>query len=81
MKNDCTARGWGIVPGVVEERVAEDRQDGALAHARVIERPGVLDLGFRSHCRFRNRGTEYVSTSGMKWMSGGTKRQCDRALT
>jgi hypothetical protein len=34
----------------------------------------------RLHCRFRNRGTEYVSKSGMKWMGGSTKRQCDRAL-
>jgi hypothetical protein len=34
----------------------------------------------RSHCRFRNRGTEYVSKSGVKGMSGSTKRQCDRAL-
>ena len=32
----------------------------------------------RSHCRFRNRGTEYVSESGMKLMSGRTKRQCMR---
>ena len=32
------------------------------------------------HCRFRNRGTEYVSDSGMKWMRGRTKRECDRAL-
>ena len=31
----------------------------------------------RSHCRFRNRGTEYFSESGVKWMSGSTKRQCD----
>jgi hypothetical protein len=30
-----------------------------------------------SHCRFR---TGYVRESGMKWMSGGAKRQCDRAL-
>ena len=29
-----------------------------------------------SHCRFRNRCTEYVSESGIKWMSGSsTKRQ------
>ena len=35
----------------------------------------------RSHCRFKNRGTEYVSESVMKWMSGGTKRECDRALS
>jgi hypothetical protein len=34
----------------------------------------------RSHCRFRNRGTEYVREYGMKRMNGGTKRQCDRAL-
>jgi hypothetical protein len=34
----------------------------------------------RSHCRFRNRGTDYLGESGMKWMSGCTKRQCDRAL-
>jgi hypothetical protein len=27
----------------------------------------------RSHCRCRNRGTEYVSKSGLKRMSGGTK--------
>ena len=39
-------------------------------------RPG----GVRSHCRFRHSGAKYVSASGMKWMSGGTKRQCDRAL-
>ena len=37
-------------------------------------------------CRFRNRGVEYVSGcgivdhSGLKWMSGGAKLQCDRAL-
>jgi hypothetical protein len=34
----------------------------------------------RSHCRFRNRGIEYVSESGVKWMSGSTKRQCDQTL-
>jgi hypothetical protein len=34
----------------------------------------------RSHYRFRNRDAEYVSESCIKWMSGGTKRQCDRAL-
>ena len=27
----------------------------------------------RSHRRFRDRGTEYVSDSGMKWMSRGAK--------
>jgi hypothetical protein len=35
----------------------------------------------RSHCCFRNRGTEYISESGIKWMSGSTTRQCDRALS
>jgi hypothetical protein len=35
----------------------------------------------RSHFRFRNRGTDYTSESGINWMSCGTKRQCDRALT
>ena len=30
----------------------------------------------RSHCRFINRGTEFVRDSGIKWMSGSTKRQC-----
>jgi hypothetical protein len=34
----------------------------------------------RSHCRFRERGIDYTSEYGIKWMSGGTKRQCDRAL-
>ena len=34
----------------------------------------------RSHCRFRNRSPEYVSESGITWISGRTKRQCDRAL-
>ena len=38
-------------------------------------------LGFRHiACRFRNTGTKYVSESGIKWMGGSTKRQCDRAL-
>ena len=27
----------------------------------------------RSHCRLRNRGTEYASQSGMKWMRGGAE--------
>jgi predicted PhzF superfamily epimerase YddE/YHI9 len=34
----------------------------------------------RSQCRVRNRGAAYVSEYGTKWMSGSTKRQCDRAL-
>ena len=34
--------------------------------------------GVRSHRRVRNRGTEYVSESGIKWMSGSTKRRALR---
>jgi hypothetical protein len=34
----------------------------------------------RSHYRFRKSGTDYFCESSMKWMSGGAKRQCDRAL-
>jgi hypothetical protein len=40
----------------------------------------AADDRVRSHYCFRNRGTEYVRKYGMKWMSGSTKRQCDRAL-
>jgi hypothetical protein len=39
-----------------------------------------LGFGRIAACRFRNRGTEYVSGSGVEWISGSTKRQCDRAL-
>jgi hypothetical protein len=28
---------------------------------------------------FRNRATEYVRESGIQWVSGSTRRQCDRA--
>jgi hypothetical protein len=37
--------------------------------------------GARSHCHSINRGTEGVSESAMKWMSGSTERQCGRAPT
>jgi hypothetical protein len=47
---------------------------GPLA-ARATARAPRLGL----HRRFRYRGTEYVSESGMKWMRGSTKRQCDNA--
>ena len=33
----------------------------------------------RSHCRFRNRGTDCLGESGMPWMRGGAKRRRDRA--
>ena len=40
---------------------------------------GRSSPGVRSPCHFRNRGTDYTSESGIKRMSGGAKRQCDRA--
>ena len=61
----------------------------AEALARVVEprstpeetvAVGLRLAWVRSHCRFRNRGTEYVGESGIKWMSGGTKRQRGQAL-
>jgi hypothetical protein len=32
----------------------------------------------RPHTRFRNRGTDSLRESGMKWVGGGTTRHCDR---
>ena len=57
----------------------EEAADGVgAAEARDVD---AADLGrVRSHYRFRNRGTKRISESGMKWMSGSTKRECDRAL-
>ena len=61
-------------------------------HVRVDPEPGLpveaaapaVDPGaaprVRPHCRFKKRGTEHVSESGMKWMSGGATQQCGRAL-
>jgi hypothetical protein len=43
------------------------------------DKPGQV-LRVRSHCRFRNKGTEYLSKSDMIWMNGTTKRHCDRTL-
>jgi hypothetical protein len=63
----------------VREDVPRPQRAEHLLHrdARAV----VVDLRrVRSHCRFRNRGTEYVTESGMKWMSGGAKRQCGRVL-
>ena len=34
----------------------------------------------RSHSRFRYKAIDYLSESGMRWMSGSAKRQCDRTL-
>ena len=49
-------------------------RDHPAVGRRQLRRPA----GVRSHSRFRNRGTEYLSESGLKRMSGGTKRQCDQ---
>jgi hypothetical protein len=51
----------------------ERRVDGGREHGHVEPR-------VQSHRRFRNRRTEYISESGVKWMSRSAKRQCDRAL-
>jgi hypothetical protein len=51
-----------------------------LQPAAAPSRSGEGRRRVRSHCRCRNRGTEYVSESGVKWFSGSTERQCDRAL-
>ena len=56
-------------------RARQSAHDDAPAGGR--RRPGAR---VRSHCRFRYRGTEYVSESGIKWMSGRTKPECGRAL-
>jgi serine/threonine protein kinase len=45
----------------------------------VKEKPAVVRW-VRSHCRFRIRGTESLSKSGIKWVNCRTKRQCDRTL-
>jgi hypothetical protein len=55
--------------------------NGGPAAVRARRSPGLRALGrVRSHCRFRYRGNQYVSESCMKSVSGGAKRQCDRAL-
>lgn len=48
------------------------------AGRRPARRGGLTRV--RSHSRFRHRGTESRSASGMKRMSGGTKRQYGRTL-
>jgi hypothetical protein len=41
---------------------------------------GARGLGSGRTVASESRGTEYVRDSGAEWMSGGAKRQCDRAL-
>ena len=54
----------------------------AAGIARAIWRFGTAPrLGFgRIVASENNRGADYLTESDMKWMSGGTKPQCDRAL-
>jgi hypothetical protein len=45
-------------------------RDDAVVPEPVAARRGPR---VRLHCRFRNRGTEYVSDTRMKWMNGRKK--------
>jgi hypothetical protein len=63
--------------GLVRTR---DEHRATVPRSDVRERQQHVDLRVRSHCRVRNRCTEYDSDPGIKWMGGGTERQCDRAL-
>ena len=71
-------RGWGAGAAAGGGALAASSAAEGLPAARVQATQNLRRV--RSHCRFRNRGTEYVSEFGIKWLSGGAKRQCDRAL-
>jgi hypothetical protein len=68
-------------------RVADDTRDVVAGQARAPpacasragSAAGALSRG-RWHCRFRYSDTSSVSKSGIIWMSGSPKRQCNRAL-
>ena len=66
-----------------EDDRAPSAHVGAAPLLGVVALEGLLenDGGPRvwSHCRFRDRCTEYVRKTSIKWMSGSTKRHCDRA--
>jgi hypothetical protein len=74
-------------PAVEHHQQQPHRQAVRDHHHRVHVRPALeVDLaeggvppGVWSYRRFRNRGTEYISESGIKWIMGSTKRQCTRA--
>jgi hypothetical protein len=59
----------------------QPRRLGAREYKTRRQRRGGSQTRARSHCRFRSRGIEYVRKSGMKRMSGGAKRRCNRALS
>ena len=48
---------------------AQDRRRAVLVAVEAAGEPRV-----RWHCRFKKRGTDYLSESGMKRMSGRTTR-------
>jgi hypothetical protein len=58
------------------------RKDELRVVPNLLERRDLLTthLEFGRIVVSENRGTKHVSKSGLKWMSGSTKRQCDRAL-
>ena len=63
-------RKWSI-----RGRIIEFWGNGLSVHCAWLRAPGApgrcTSPRVRSHCRFRNQGTEHLSESGMKWMSGG----------
>ena len=67
----------GAARPALDLRPEQPRPRAAEGHAALDPLPAGR---VRSHCRFRKRCTEYISESGIKWMSGCTKRQCDRTL-
>jgi hypothetical protein len=77
----CTFIRHGSPPGHMarrQRRVSEPAGRSASGSDARLSRRARTRV--RSHCRFRNRGTEYVRDFGIKWMSSSTKRRCDRAL-
>jgi hypothetical protein len=86
-KNQAATRARGVnnnvgdlAAGLIGGRrsLLEHRRRGRAGGALLHGRP---DRRVRWHCRSRNRGIECVRGSGMKWMGGGAKRQCNRALS
>ena len=66
---------------IVRTCLLQDTPRRTISNIPIVDPGATLGRArVRSHCRFRNRGTEYVRTFVMEWMGGGTSRQCDRAL-
>jgi hypothetical protein len=93
---NCHLREVGHDPALVEAELeavlARVRRHRVHPEAQALDRAALLLRLFRpllqrglvprvrSHWRFSNRGTEYLSKSGMKWMNGSAKRLRGRAL-